>query len=371
MKRARSFPYLLSLIMTTAGGICCGGNKAAVPKFCSGCQFVYSTTDAGQILTFPVATSGALGTPTSVAGPANSAGVIAVGADLYVSDPGNNAIRVYAISSSDGSLSEAPVGPYPLSSTPSALAALVNTLYVASSKGNIFAFMVNADGSLTSIAGSPFLAGTGLSHMAIVPSETTGNTVYLYAANTNDPNGSISAFSISSNGALVPIAGSPFATVANGGPEGFYSGGRVLYVALKNANAVAALTINADGSLTPIAGSPFAAGHGTSSLDGAGSYLFAANSLDGTISSYRMQPVSGVLTEVGGSPFAAALPSGDILFSNGTLFLPDASSNSISGFGINLDGSINPLSGSPFRAGAGPLALMAEGFPVVDPIGRH
>ena len=84
-----------------------------------------------------------------------------------------------------------------------------------------------------------------------------------------------------------------------------------------------------------------------------------------------MQPVSGVLTEVGGSPFAAALPSGDILFSNGTLFLPDASSNSISGFGINLDGSINPLSGSPFRAGAGPLALMAEGFPVVDPIGRH
>ncbi len=285
-----------------------------------------------------------------------------------MSDPGNSEIRVYTISSSDGSLSQAPIGPYPVSRTPGALAVLGRTLYVASSTGDIFAFAVNADGSLTSIAGSPFSAGAGLSHIAIVPSETMGNTNYLYAANTNDPSGSISAFNIRSNGTLLPITGSPFPTAVNGGPEGFYDDGKVLYVALKNANAVAALTINTDGSLSPISGSPFPAGHGTSSLDEADGFLFAANNLDGTISSYSVDPVSGILTQVSGSPFAAVFPSGDMLFSNGKLFLPDASSNSISGFETNLQsGSISPLSGSPFQAGAGPLALMAEGFPVVDP----
>jgi 6-phosphogluconolactonase len=366
MKPARSFSYLVLLLMTTACGISCGGSKTT--ESCSGCQFVYSTTNSGQILIFPVTTSGALGTPTSVAGPANSTGLIAVGADLYLSDPGSSVVRVYAVSSGDGSVSQAPVGPYPVRSTPGALAVSGTTLYVASSTGNIFAFTVNADGSLASIAGSPFLAGIGLSHIAIVVSETVGNTSYLYAANTEDPKGSISAFSISSSGTLAPISGSPFATVVNGGPEGFYNGGKVLYVALKNANAVAALTINADGSLSSVAGSPFAAGHGTSSLNGADGFLFAANNLDGTISSYSMNPVSGVLAQVSGSPFAAALPSGDMLYSNGRLFLPDASSNSISGFGTNLQsGSISPLSGSPFQAGAGPLALTALGFAVIDP----
>ena len=377
MKIRRPFFFLLLVLVAIAFTLSCGKNSLNNPHLCSGCQFVYSTTNSGQILTFPVSTSGMLGTPTSVSGPANSTGIVTVSPGglqlyVYVSDPGNNAIRAYAVSNSDGSLSSAPSGPYPVSSTPGELTCFGTTLYVASSAGSIFAFTVSTDGSLTSVSGSPFSAGAGLSHLAAIPSATVGNTAFLYAANADDPNGSITAFTIGSNGALAPVPGSPFATVANGGPEGFYDGGNILYVALKNANAVVALTINADGSLSPIAGSPFPAGHGTSSLSAADGFLFAANNLDGTISSYSMDPVSGALTQVTGSPFTAAVPSGDVLYDNGKLFLPDASSNTINGFAPDpASGIVTSLSGSPFQAGAGPLALAMGGFPVIDPPQSH
>jgi len=365
--------HLAFLLVAIAFSLSCSRNSPTDPPGCSGCQFVYSTTTSGQILSFPVSTSGVLSTPTSVSGPANSTGIIAVSPSalqpyVYVSDPGNSAIRAYTVSSTDGSLSPAPFGPYALSGAPGELAAFGTTLYAASSAGSIFAFTVNSDGSLTAVSGSPFSAGSGLSHLAVVPSQAVANTTFLYAANSTDANGSISAFTISSSGALAPVTGSPFPTIANAGPEGFYDGGNILYVALKNANAVAALTINADGSLTSVAQSPFPAGQGTSSLSGADGFLFATNNLDGTISSYNMDPVSGVLTQVNGSPFTAAIPSGDVLYDNGKLFLPVASSNTINGFLPDLSsGAVNSLSGSPFPAGTGPLALTTAGFPVIDP----
>jgi len=354
---------------------CGGGSKTLTdPSVCGGCQFVYSTTTSGQILAFPVSnTTYALGTPKSIDGPANSTGIAVFGAIqpyVYVSDPANNSIRAYVVNSSDGSLSPALFGPTSLENggLPGDLVVFGSTLYAASSNGGVFAFNVNADGSLASVSGSPFPAGSGLSHLAIIPSQSVANTTFLYAANTGDPNGSISAFSIAANGVLTPVAGSPFATVSGGGPAGFYDGGNVLYVALKNANAVAAFTIAADGSLSPIAGSPFPAGGGTSSLTGADGFLFATNSLDGTISSYAMDPYSGNLTQVSGSPFTASIATGDTLYDNGTLFVPDASANSISGFHPDLStGVVNSQTGSPYQATAGPLALAALQFPAIDP----
>jgi 6-phosphogluconolactonase (cycloisomerase 2 family) len=368
------FSLLVILVFT----ISCGGSSVTMQNpFCSGCQFVYSTTNSGQILTFPISKTGGLGMPTSIAGPTNSAGIVALspGSSLqlfmYISDPQANAIRVFNISSHDGSASTASVGPFLLgdaNDTPGELAVFGSTLYVASSAGTIFAFSVNADGSLAGIAGSPFAAGTGISHLAAVTSSTVGNTNFLYAANTGDANGSISAFNISPSGGLTPVPGSPFPTVSGGGPSGFYAFGKTLYVALKNGNAVAAFATADDGSLTPISGSPFSAGRGTSSLTGADGFLFATNNIDGSISSYRIDALSGVLSEVAGSPFPAAVASGDTLYFNGRLFVPDASSNSISGFQPDLStGAVSLLTGSPFQAGSGPLALTLVGFPVVDP----
>jgi 6-phosphogluconolactonase len=355
----------------------CGGVTSTNPA-CSGCQFLYASTNSGQLLTFPVMQMGGLGTPTSTPGPANSTGLIALTTSgtslqffLYVSDPQNNAIRVYKISWADGSLSAASVGPYSLgngSGTPGEMAVFGTTLYVAGSAGSISAFSVNTDGSLTTLAGSPFAAGAGLSHLIVAPSFGTLDTTFLYAANTADANGGISAFLIGAGGTLTPVPGSPFPTVPGGGPEGFYGGGKTLYVALKGVNAVAAFTIANNGSLSPVAGSPFPAGHGASSLTGADGFLFATNNTDGTTSSYSIDVSSGILTQVVGSPFPGAIASGDTLYSNGVLFVPDASSNSVVGLQPNLStGAVNLLTGSPYSAGTGPLALTLIGFPVIDP----
>lgn len=371
--RPLSSPFFALLLFVLSLTFACSSGKSNFnTQTCSGCQFVYATTNSAQILKFQVASNGSLGAPQSTAGPANATGLLAVGGGgtasfLYVSDPGSNAIRVYNISSVDGSLSPTSLGPFSVSSTPGALAIFGTTLYATGSSGSIFAFSINQDGSLTAVAGSPFQAGAGLSHLAVVPSSTVPGATFLYGANTDDANGSISAFSIASNGVLTAVAGSPFATVSGGGPEGFFVETNFLYVALKNANTVAALAIASDGSLSLIA-APFPAGKGATSLGGADGFLFAANNGDGTISSYSINATSGILTQVSGSPFPAATPSGDVLYDNGRLFMPNASGNSINGFSPDLSsGAINLLTGSPYGAGTGPLELTAFAFPVMDP----
>lgn len=369
------------LIVALAFTVGCGGSSNRIGTCTANCpaeQAVYATTTSGEILTFPFQVG--LRTPTSTAGPANSTGILVFGGyfggTVYVSDPENSAIRVYLISNQEPALIPASVGPFAVGATPGAMAFSGQTLYVASSAGAIFAFTVNSDNSLTSLAGSPFSAGMGLSHLAVANytvDDNFTNTNFLYASNTDDPNGSVSAFTINSNGSLTPVARSPFPTVANGGPEGLnVSAGNFLYVALKNANAVAGFSINADGSLSPVTGSPFPAGQGTFSLAscdcGPNAFLFASNSVDGTITSYSIDSGTGVLTQTSGSPFAATTASGDILFVGGDLLLPDASSNAISVFAPSLDGGfISPAPNSPFSVGAGPLALADSAFPPVDP----
>jgi 6-phosphogluconolactonase len=365
---------------------CRGGGSASMATMqslsCSGCEFVYATTEAGSILEFPLQA----GMPTSIAGPANSLGIAEAFAPnlpdsryLYVSDPEANAIRIYSISSVSGALSGAPVSPFPIPNadgTPGEIITFSTTLlnvpatvlYVVTSTGNIEALVINADGSLSSLAGSPFAAGRGLSHLVTVSSFTVANTIFLYAANTEDPNGSISAFTIEPNGALEPIPGSPFPTVPNGGPAGFYDGGIILFVALKNANAVAAFAIADDGSLTPVTGSPFAAGRGTFSLGSANGFLFATNNTDGTISSYTMDSATGALTAIAGSPFAGSVASGDTLYMGGALFfVPSAQSESIDAFEFDSVGAVQALSASSFKATSGPVALTSVSFPVIDP----
>src|SRR2546429_3730940 len=107
--RRATFAFLLiPIVLVCLAG--CGGSPTMQNSFCSACQFLYATTNSGQILTFPVANTGVLGTPTSVAGPANSGGLLAIAPVsinplyLYVSDPQDSAIHVYNISQADGTL---------------------------------------------------------------------------------------------------------------------------------------------------------------------------------------------------------------------------------------------------------------------------
>jgi 6-phosphogluconolactonase (cycloisomerase 2 family) len=87
-----------------------------------------------------------------------------------------------------------------------------------------------------------------------------------------------------------------------------------LYIARSGVNGgVAVYTINTGGVLNAVTGSPFAAGNGTFSLamDGTGTYVYAANRLDNSISGYTIvQPTATAglsLTPLKGSPFVSGI----------------------------------------------------------------
>jgi 6-phosphogluconolactonase (cycloisomerase 2 family) len=87
-----------------------------------------------------------------------------------------------------------------------------------------------------------------------------------------------------------------------------------LYIARSGVNGgVAVYSIGSAGALTAVTGSPFAAGQGTYAiqLDTTGTYVYAANRTDGTISGYTIVPSTTLLglslTPLSGSPYKSGL----------------------------------------------------------------
>lgn len=87
-----------------------------------------------------------------------------------------------------------------------------------------------------------------------------------------------------------------------------------LYIARSGTNGgVAVYSIGTGGALNPVTGSPFAAGSGTFSvaLDKTGTYAYAANRTDGTVSGYTIVPGATTaalsLTPLNGSPYTSGL----------------------------------------------------------------
>ena len=134
------------------------------------------------------------------------------------------------------------------------------------------AYHIDFDGALTSVIGSPFVAGTGPWSVAV---DLLGRFVYLGELN----NGVVDAYHIGFAGVLSPVAGSPFQEPGNLPLKEVVSPvslavdplGRFLYTANEEAgqtggNNVSAYRIGTDGSLTLVAGSPFMVSGGVFSI---------------------------------------------------------------------------------------------------------
>jgi 6-phosphogluconolactonase (cycloisomerase 2 family) len=133
------------------------------------------------------------------------------------------------------------------------------------------------------------------------------------------------------------------------------------YVYVNNqtaANSVSAYSVSATGALTQLSGSPFATGgvganvvcYGLNriTLSPINNLVFVANTGDRTITSFSVNPATGILTRVAGSPFPtlltldscqgislAATPDGNFLFAS--------SNGQIQTFTINAGGTLTPL----------------------------
>jgi 6-phosphogluconolactonase (cycloisomerase 2 family) len=127
-----------------------------------------------------------------------------------------------------------------------------------------------------------------------------------------------------------------------------------LYIARSGTKGgVAVYSIGSAGALTPVTGTPFAAGSGTFSvaLDNTGTYVYAANRTDGSVSGYTIVPGATTaalsLTPLNGSPYASgtgvqalgADSTGKYLLAAAVSGSPDLTMYS---FDIAVPGKLNP-----------------------------
>jgi 6-phosphogluconolactonase len=327
---------------------CCGAGADACPI---SPPHLYAAGITGQVSAFPVASGGALGTPVSIAGPADTFGMTALNNQfLYVSDFRNESVDEWSINLSTGALTPVPGSPFKLGTlnfgAGLATNSTANVVYVADI-AKIDAFKADATGALSALPGSPFPSGSGI-FLAVDPQSR-----FLFASDV-DPPGGVDAFTIDSTGALAAVTGSPFPAIPNfvgdTQPNTIVvdSTGSFVYLALGGKGQIAAYSIvTPSGALNPVPGSPFAAGNTPLTMVVANNFLYASNAMDGTLSGYSIAPTTGILTPLSGSPFpirAAALatdPGGATLYASGP--------TGIMAFTIDASGGLTPIAGSPFR----------------------
>lgn len=293
---------------------------------------------------------------------------------LYVPNLTSNTVSGFSLDHATGVL--APIGtglaPTPVGTNP--VSAVVNSggqfLFVlnqgsappTAAAATISVFSIDTTrGLLSPVAGSPFpfasLVAPNPQFLAISPS---GGVLYV----SNGASGNISAFSVGSGGTLTELAGSPFAAGGTMAGITIDSKGQFLYAADSTNNKIASFSIQANGVLTSVAGSPFATdlGPGAITLDATGSFLFSANSAGADVSVFKIS--AGALTPVTGSPFSLVnlgnpLPSFLVVDTSNTfLYVGNQGTKNITAFTIRSDGTLVPLSTSPFGQSVGPVSML-------------
>jgi 6-phosphogluconolactonase len=279
---------------------------------------------------------------------------------VYVANQATNSIGAFAIGT--GTLTAVNNSPLATTYKPMSMVVTPNNtlLYVGSSTGGIFVYFINSDGSLTtpntgsqpSVVSAPALAvspdGQWLIALdgktqqldifqinASTGALTSVNAAATYPATSGtwepsdvrvSPDGTLIFAALGTAGDVVftfntttGVATGPLTLSTGDAATGDYGLAvspktNYLYIARSGTNGgVAVFSIGSGGSLTSVTGSPFAAGSGTFSvaLDSTGTYVYAANRTDGTVSGYTIVPGTTTaalsLTPLSGSPYTSGL----------------------------------------------------------------
>jgi 6-phosphogluconolactonase (cycloisomerase 2 family) len=223
-----------------------------------------------------------------------------------------------------------------------------------------------ARGLLTPVSGSPFafasLVAPNPQFMAVSPTQG-----FLYVS--NGAAGNISAFAIGANGTLSELGGSPFSLGAGATAAGVAIDpkGQFLYAADSANNKIASFNA-AGGPLAAVAGSPFAAGTKPTGIavDATSSFVYSANQGSSDVSAFKA--TSGALSQIAGSPYAVQ-PNGStgtpqpifltVDVSNSFLYVANFGSSTISAFGIkSSDGTLGLIKNSPLFQVVAPLWIV-------------
>lgn len=258
----------------------------------------------------------------------------------------------------------------------SAMAGLINVYEVRPDGGLAPLPEVKPDGDIFDIG---LVSGGGNAYTGTV----TPDGRFLYT--TTWVENQVLAYKIASDGTLSPVAGSPFLTneslIPNLGiiPEsglstwpsmGVSPDGRHLYVSSAGTGVVHSFSIEPDGKLNKVDGSPFRGHFGFTDMviTPNGRYMYASDYVTFQMRGYSLDSNGAVTPLPGatigsqgfGSQVLAISPDGCHLYV-ASVFGPN-----VAGYNIGEDGSLTLVPGSPFYPKAlGPVGLQ------VTPDGRH
>ena len=303
-----------------------------------------------------------------------SQGALQLSADgryLLAVDAGSNQISVLRIKP-DGSLRE--VSSSPVSSQgldPVSIAVHGKLVYVANAgpgRENYTGFTLNSGGHLRPLAGSTFSLPAGSQPGDVLFNSTGSNLV-----GTRVGSSEIDSFSVSAGGLLTAAADSPFAAQGKGpfGSEFRPTDPSQLFVS--NAHnggdngTVSAYSVASDGTLSSIEESPFRDEQEAPcwvEISHDGEFLFTVNTAVGTVSRYRIE-ANGKLTLLGSTELngGSSLGSVDARLSpdGGTLFVVDSKTGAVSALEVN-GGELTEYGSSPtsLPTGATPAGIVVD-----------
>jgi 6-phosphogluconolactonase len=293
---------------------------------------------------------------------------------LYVSNLGTNNVSAFSINASTGVLTPIPGSPFPIVfSRTFGLAITPDDRFLIITDGNggrIAVESIAANGSLTPVAGSPFTTPLRLTPSnTAVPKVTQDGRFLAVGSIINVTGGVVVMFDVSSNGTPIPLPSSGWGRPGEVSAIDCNCAGNQLYTVaiqrLQHNTRADVFDISSTGALVPIAGSPFtgpAAGASNAVLSPDDTKLFVSNADSSEITVFSVS-TNGSLMMIPGSPFPAGGVSPGSLATNraGTfLFAAQTYSNLISAFSIAANGALTPVTGSPFStgtSGTGPLSL--------------
>jgi 6-phosphogluconolactonase len=226
-------------------------------------------------------------------------------------------------------------------------------------------------GVLTQISGSPYSVGEGANSLVLHPSGK-----YLYVANPGQGGtieNDISLFSVASNGGLSEVTPRTSLGSFASQPQRLLidSAGAFLYVMNTGTNNISVFSIDSgSGALTQAANSPFPIGAPPLNMELAPSgnflYVSIASQSSGLIAAYSVS--AGQLSLLNVTPTNGRNPYGLAINSAGSyLYAANTTDNSISVFPIDSSGGLaQQVPGSPINNGyTAPVAM------IFDPSGKY
>jgi 6-phosphogluconolactonase len=352
---------LLVLVLINANG--CGMTK---PQGTPSSFAFVTSSGSGMVTAFSVSSTGIL---SPVVGGSFTAGAGAeflafdsVHKLLFVSNQNDGTVSAFSVNTSTGMLTAVSGSPFATGARPEGIAVdpMGRFVFVANQAADsISVFLIGAGGSLSPVAGSPFTSSNPFG-LTVNPAGTV-----LFASNfpdsqTTDLN-TVSSFQVGPNGALSPVAGSPFSTANSAGFAASIglamdTTGNFLFVGDHMAQAIVPFSTDAAGALTAVSALPAPAPSCTVACHSNplrlavhpnNQFVYATNVQAGTVSAFKM--TNGVLSPIADAP-AGQHPFGVALdITGGFLFVVNKVDNTVSAYSVNTStGVASPVNGSPF-----------------------